>query len=119
MSMSDPPYTGETRPQGSNADEWHLFLAERLDNRAAFPNALPFVAVQIAEAIDSVLASALATIEAQGEEIERLKALRENEIAEHMKDLASVSEAWDEAANARIAELEEALSLKEDNNVKD
>lgn len=41
------------RPQGSNADEWHLFLCERLDNRASHPNALTFVAVQIAEAIDA------------------------------------------------------------------
>lgn len=40
------------RPQGSNADEWHLFLSEYLDNRATSPSGLPFIAVQIAEAID-------------------------------------------------------------------
>jgi hypothetical protein len=34
------------RPQGSNADEWHLFLSENKD-------ALPMVAVQIAEAIEA------------------------------------------------------------------
>jgi hypothetical protein len=33
------------RPLGSNADEWHLFLSEHTD-------ALPYLAVQIAEAID-------------------------------------------------------------------
>lgn len=41
------------RPAGSNADEWHLFLSEHLDNRANFPNGLTYVAVQIAEAIDA------------------------------------------------------------------
>src|SRR5215471_17228900 len=40
-------------PKGSNADEWHLFLCERLDNRAAFPSGLEFTAVQIAEAIEA------------------------------------------------------------------
>lgn len=40
--MPGPP---TPRPQGSNADEWHLFLAENNDN-------LAFLAVQIAEAID-------------------------------------------------------------------
>lgn len=33
------------RPLGANADEWHLFLEENKD-------ALPFLAVQIAEAIE-------------------------------------------------------------------
>jgi hypothetical protein len=33
------------RPLGSNADEWHLFLEENKD-------ALPYLAVQIAEAIE-------------------------------------------------------------------
>lgn len=33
------------RPLGSNADEWHLFLDENKD-------ALPYLAVQIAEAIE-------------------------------------------------------------------
>lgn len=40
------------RPNGSNADEWHLFLTEWLDNRATCPNGMTFAAVQIAEAID-------------------------------------------------------------------
>lgn len=40
------------RPKGNNADEWHLFLSEWLDNRAACPNGMIFMAVQIAEAID-------------------------------------------------------------------
>ena len=35
------------RPLGTNVAEWHLFLAEHMDARAA----LPYVAVQIAEAI--------------------------------------------------------------------
>ena len=35
------------RPAGANADEWHLFLSENKD-------ALPFVAVQIAEAIEAL-----------------------------------------------------------------
>jgi hypothetical protein len=34
-------------PTGSNADEWHLFLSE-------YKDALPFVAVQIAEAIEAL-----------------------------------------------------------------
>lgn len=42
------------RPKGSNADEWHLFLCEHLDNRVTseFSDPLSFMAVQIAEAID-------------------------------------------------------------------
>jgi hypothetical protein len=40
------------RPRGSNADEWHLFLCERLDNRANHPDGLTFAAVQIAEALN-------------------------------------------------------------------
>jgi acid stress-induced BolA-like protein IbaG/YrbA len=41
------------RPSGSNADEWHLFLCEYLDNRATGSgDGLAFIAVQIAEAID-------------------------------------------------------------------
>jgi len=43
----------EKRPEGNNADEWHLFLSEYLDNRATFPNGMTFMAVQIAEAIDA------------------------------------------------------------------
>lgn len=35
------------RPQGSNADEWHLFLSENRD-------ALPYVAVQIAESVEAL-----------------------------------------------------------------
>jgi hypothetical protein len=41
------------RPSGSNADEWHLFLSEYLDNRANFPDGLTYMAVQIAEAIEA------------------------------------------------------------------
>jgi hypothetical protein len=41
------------RPRGSNADEWHLFLCEHLDNRANSPNGLTFMALQIAEAIEA------------------------------------------------------------------
>jgi hypothetical protein len=48
--MFAPQRTG--RPTGSNADEWHLFLSEYLDNRATSPSGLTFMAVQIAEAID-------------------------------------------------------------------
>lgn len=43
----------DKRPIGSNADEWHLFLCELLDNRAQFPMGLTFCAVQIAEAIEA------------------------------------------------------------------
>jgi hypothetical protein len=42
----------EMRPDGSNADEWHLFLAQHLDNRANSHHGLTFMAVQIAEAVD-------------------------------------------------------------------
>jgi hypothetical protein len=38
-----------TGPTGSNADEWHLFLSEH-------PGGLPYVVVQIAEAIDAARA---------------------------------------------------------------
>lgn len=41
------------RPQGSNADEWHLFLCHYADNRATQPNGLTYLAVQIAEAIEA------------------------------------------------------------------
>lgn len=41
------------RPSGSNADEWHLFLSQHLDNRAQFPYGMSYVAVQIAEALDA------------------------------------------------------------------
>jgi len=40
------------RPTGSDADEWHLFLCEHLDDRATSPGLLTFLAVQIAIAID-------------------------------------------------------------------
>lgn len=43
----------DERPDGSNADEWRLFLSMYLDNRATQPNGLSFVAMQIAEAIDA------------------------------------------------------------------
>ncbi len=56
--QSDQP----TRPQGSNADEWHLFLCEHLDNRANSPNGLTFVAAQIADAIEARGAIWLRTI---------------------------------------------------------
>lgn len=42
----------ERRPSGSNADEWHLFLSEHLDNRAG-NSGLTYMAVQIAEAIEA------------------------------------------------------------------
>lgn len=45
-------YDGSKRPAGNNADEWHLFLDEHKD-------ALPFLAVQIAEAIDDAERQAL------------------------------------------------------------
>ncbi len=41
-----------SRPTGSNADEWRLFLSEHLDTRATEVDGLSFVAVQIAEALD-------------------------------------------------------------------
>lgn len=43
------------RPTRSNADEWLVFLSEYLDNRAGFPSGLPFVAVQICNAIEDEL----------------------------------------------------------------
>lgn len=49
--MSDTPKTTE-RPQGSNADEWCLFLSVYLDSRATSPNGLARMAIQIAAAID-------------------------------------------------------------------
>lgn len=50
------------RPSGNNADEWHLFLTEHLDAQATSPNGLPFMAVQIAEAIDDAVADARAPL---------------------------------------------------------
>lgn len=44
--------TEPSRPRGSNADEWQLFLCHHLDNRATSLNGLTFMAVQIAEAIE-------------------------------------------------------------------
>lgn len=38
------------RPRGSNADEWNLFLCEHL---GPMNNGSPYVAVQIAEAIEA------------------------------------------------------------------
>jgi hypothetical protein len=40
------------RPQGTNADEWRLFLTHYLDSRTS-ADGLSFVAVQIAEAIEA------------------------------------------------------------------
>jgi hypothetical protein len=40
------------RPRGSNVDEWHLFLCQHLDPRAARWDGLEYMALQIAEAID-------------------------------------------------------------------
>ena len=45
FAVGAPSYDGAHRPVGSNADEWQLFLSEHKD-------ALPFLAVQIAEALD-------------------------------------------------------------------
>jgi hypothetical protein len=42
-----------SRPSGSNADEWYLFLSEWLGSCATHPDGLAFVAVQIAEAIEA------------------------------------------------------------------
>src|ERR1700730_1154302 len=47
---------GPQRPQGSNADEWHMFLCGYVADRAAFPRGLAYVAVQIAEAIEAAVA---------------------------------------------------------------
>jgi hypothetical protein len=49
------------RPRGSNADEWHLFLIEHLDNRATHPNGLTFMAWQIAMAIEDIRAECVDT----------------------------------------------------------
>jgi hypothetical protein len=49
--MSEPP---PKRPQGSNADEWRLFLSAYVDSRATIFDGLSFVAVQIAEAIEGM-----------------------------------------------------------------
>ncbi len=46
----------KTRPRGSNADEWHMFLCEMLDSRATSPDGLTFASVQIAEAIEAAVA---------------------------------------------------------------
>lgn len=49
------------RPEGSNADEWQLFLKYWLElecyvsGNASLPDITPFLAVQIAEAIDNAL----------------------------------------------------------------
>jgi hypothetical protein len=41
------------RPQGTNADEWRLFLSAYLDSRTTSADGLSFMAVQIAEAIEA------------------------------------------------------------------
>lgn len=47
-----------SRPRGSNADEWHLFLCTYLDNRATTAgDGLAFIAVQICEAIEEQASS--------------------------------------------------------------
>lgn len=50
-----PETPGEilSRPNGSNADEWLLFLCDHLDTDEARPKGLEYVAVQIAEALDA------------------------------------------------------------------
>jgi hypothetical protein len=45
-------YDGSKRPEGSNADEWHLFLTVYAAERANQIIGLSFLAVQIAEAIE-------------------------------------------------------------------
>jgi hypothetical protein len=37
-----------------NADDWHLYLSERLDARANFPNALVSVALRISDIIEEL-----------------------------------------------------------------
>jgi hypothetical protein len=54
-----PSYDGSNRPVGSNADEWALFLSEHRD-------ALPFLAVQIAEALDEAEARGRGAVAAYG-----------------------------------------------------
>lgn len=46
-------YTGETRPAGSNADEWQLFLQNWLRIENGYIEGTAFLCVQIAEAIDA------------------------------------------------------------------
>lgn len=46
--------TGSLRPQGSNADEWLMFLCDHLDVDDARPKGLEYVAVQIAQAIETL-----------------------------------------------------------------
>jgi hypothetical protein len=65
-----------TRPTDSNADEWHLFLSEYLDNRATHPEGLPYVAVQIAEAIDDARAPNAALLVAAKKVMSRMPAPR-------------------------------------------
>lgn len=41
------------RPEGSNADEWRLFLSDHLDTQSNY--GLTYVAVQIVEAIEAAI----------------------------------------------------------------
>lgn len=59
----------QRRPLGSNADEWHLFLTEHLDNRCG-NDGLTYMAVQIAKAIDAALAPQTELIEAAKDIVE-------------------------------------------------
>lgn len=47
------PQIKHCRPAGSNADEWHLFLTEYCCNRPNQVNGMTYIAVQIAEAIET------------------------------------------------------------------
>lgn len=56
-----PMRNSKGRPQGSSADEWQLYLLEEFhfDQDMA-----PFLAVQIAEAIDAAVFNAVSAIDA-------------------------------------------------------
>ena len=74
-------YDSKQRPVGNNADEWHLFLNEWLSAVGNRVEGLPFMAVQIAEAIDAaerrgcVFADAHAKLTARPDVMERALAI--------------------------------------------
>lgn len=78
------------RPKGNNADEWHLFLSEWLDNSATCPNGMTFMAVQIAEAIDDAERRALSVARQVIELAEALEKIDRLEISSNASMVSQV-----------------------------
>lgn len=88
------------RPEGNNADEWHLFLSLYLDNRASFPNGLTFMAVQIAETIDAALDAQAARVKELEALCDRLKLEAQMHSGEARAHKSTVHECYQAASGA-------------------